>query len=99
MPSPLQATHHQLLLGDDAFVDQFRGDRDMEELREYSKSQKRAMAPSLGEYESRSRRRNEAMTNAYRSGAYTMQEIGKHFGVHYMTVSRAVRETEKQNTA
>ena len=97
LPSPLQATRHQLLLGDDAFVDQFQEDRDTEELREYSKSQKRSMALSLREYESRSQRRNEAMANAYHSGAYTMQEIGKHFGVHYMTVSRAVRENERQN--
>ena len=34
------------------------------------------------------------MTQAYRSGAYTMAEIGEHFGVHYMTVSRAVRKYE-----
>ena len=27
-------------------------------------------------------------------GAYTMAEIGPHFGVHYMTVSRAVRKFE-----
>jgi transposase-like protein len=31
------------------------------------------------------------MARAYLSGAYTMAEIGDHFGVHYMTVSRAVR--------
>jgi hypothetical protein len=97
LSSPLQATRHQLLLGDDAFVDQFQEDSDTEELREYSKSQKRAIALSLREFQSRSQRRNEAMANAYRSGAYTMQEIGKHFGVHYMTVSRAVRESERQN--
>ena len=97
LPSPLQATRHQLILGDDAFVEQFGEDRDTKELREYSKSHKRAMALSLGEYESRSQHRNEAMARAYRSGAYTMLEIGKHFGVHYMTVSRAVRESEKQN--
>ncbi len=36
----------------------------------------------------------EALTQAYLSGAYTMAEIGDHFGVHYMTVSRAVRELE-----
>jgi putative transposase len=96
LPSPLQATRHQLLLGDDAFVDQFREDRDTEELREYSKSQKRVMAPSLREYESRNHRKSEAMANAYLSGAYTMREIANHFGVHYMTVSRAVRESERQ---
>jgi transposase len=31
---------------------------------------------------------------AYNSGAYTMADIAEHFGVHYMTVSRAVRGFE-----
>ena len=31
---------------------------------------------------------------AYLSGAYTMAEIGQHFKVHYMTVSRAVKKRE-----
>jgi len=34
------------------------------------------------------------MTQAYFSDVYTMAEIGDHFGVHSMTVSRAVRECE-----
>ena len=65
LPSPLQATRHQLLLGDDAFVDQFQEDSDTEELQEYSKSQKRAITLSLREFQNRSQRRNEAMANAY----------------------------------
>jgi len=52
------------------------------------------MTLSLHEYQQGSRSRKEAMTRAYLSGAYTMAEIGDHFGVHYMTVSRAVREWE-----
>ena len=35
-----------------------------------------------------------AMAQAYKSGAYTMAQIAGHFGVHYMTVSRAVRSAE-----
>ncbi|NNC78441.1 MAG: hypothetical protein HKN77_10790 [Woeseiaceae bacterium] len=31
------------------------------------------------------------MARAYRSGAYTMREIAEYFGMHYMTVSCAVR--------
>jgi len=54
------------------------------------------MALSLNEYQQGARSRKEAMTQAYLSGAYTMAEIGDHFGVHYMTVSRAVRELEEQ---
>jgi|GEM_PF-2458151 len=38
--------------------------------------------------------RQKAMAQAYRSGAYTMAEIGDHFGVHFMTVSRVVRGFE-----
>ena len=34
------------------------------------------------------------MAQAYLSGAYTMAEVGEHFKVHYMTVSRAVRKYE-----
>lgn len=41
--------------------------------------------------------RNEAMARAYLSGVYTMAEIGAHFGIHYMTVSRAVRQFEIEN--
>ena len=31
------------------------------------------------------------MARAFLTGVYTMQEIAEHFGVHYSTVSRAVR--------
>lgn len=40
-------------------------------------------------------RERQAIAQAYLSGAYTMAEIGGHFGVHYMTVSRAVRKFEE----
>ena len=38
--------------------------------------------------------RNEAISEAYKSGAYTMAQIAEYFDVHYMTVSRAVRSFE-----
>ena len=34
------------------------------------------------------------MALAYASGDHTMQTIAQHFGVHYATVSRAVRKYE-----
>ena len=34
------------------------------------------------------------MARAFRTGVYTMQEIADFFGVHYATVSRAVRWLE-----
>jgi len=36
-----------------------------------------------------------AMAAAYATGDYTMQEIATCFGVHYSTVSRAVRQKLK----
>ncbi|MGG7054722.1 addiction module toxin RelE, partial [Nitrosomonas halophila] len=97
LPSPLDQTRHQLLLGDDAFVEQFRQDKKPEALREVSKAHRRSVALPLAEYEQRHSDRIEAMARAYLSGAYTMSEIGVHFGVHYMTVSRAVRRFEQNS--
>ena len=95
LSSPLAQTRHQLLLGDDAFVVRYRQDKKPEELREVPKAHRRSIAMPLDEYRRRYQNRNEAMAQAYLSGAYTMLKIGKHFGVHYMTVSRAVRQFEQ----
>lgn len=92
--SPLDQTRHQLLLGDNAFVERYGQAKTSEELREVSKVQRRAVALSLDQYQQSYPSRNEAMARAYRSGAYTMSDIGAHFGVHYMTVSRVVRQFE-----
>nr|MBS0021335.1 addiction module toxin RelE [Gammaproteobacteria bacterium] len=94
VPSPLEQTRHQLLLGDDAFVQRCPQATAPEALREVAKVQRRSLALSLADYQQRFPKRDEAMAQAYLSGAYTMAEIGQHFGVHYMTVSRAVRKFE-----
>ena len=92
--SPLHDVRHQLLLGDESFVEEYRGAAKCEELREVSKAHRRSLAPALSEFQKKYEDRNEAMSRAYSTGAYTMAEIGKHFRVHYMTVSRAVRKFE-----
>lgn len=97
LPSPLDATRHQLLLGDDEFVEQFRQNRSTDQIREFSKVQRRILTMTLPEYEKKHRIKNEAMANAYYSGAYTMREIAGYFGVHYMTVSRAVKQYENSD--
>lgn len=94
VPSPLQETRHQLLLGDDAFVESHRQTQGDDVLREVSKAHRRLATLPLEEYQLRHPDRDEAMALVYLSGAYTMAEIGRHFGVHYMTVSRAVRKHE-----
>lgn len=95
--SPLNGVRDQLYLGDEAFGERIRSLANGRNLREISRSQRRPVARSLGEYARISRSRDEAMACAYGSGAYTMREIADYFGVHYMTVSRAVRWHEPRS--
>lgn len=88
--SPLKAAQHQLLLGDDAFVAAHRDQRRGKELTAIVKVQRRASALTLDQYQRTYHSRDEAMARAYWSTAYTMADIGGHFGVGYATVSRAV---------
>jgi predicted DNA-binding protein YlxM (UPF0122 family) len=82
--------------GNRSFVERFRDMKRPEQVREVPKSQRRTLAKSLEEYRASCPDRNEAMARAYGSAAYSMKEIGDFFGVHYMTVSRAIRRFEEQ---
>jgi transposase len=42
--------------------------------------------------------RDEAMARAYLGGHYTLEQVGRHFGVSYATVSRAVKALESRST-
>lgn len=95
LPSPLLHTRNQMLLGEKMFVDQHKLAQ-RETLRELSKAHRKALALSLDAYRAHNPDRDQAMAAAYHSGAYTMAEIGHHFGVHYMTVSRAVKKVENK---
>lgn len=81
----------QIFLGSDAFAEEMKrqlpGDRD---LREVPRAQRRPVAQPLSHYAGSGDRRR-AMAEAYASGDYTMREIADYFGVHYATVSRAIR--------
>lgn len=92
--SPLAATRHRILLGDDAFVSKHENMRLTEELAENSRAERRAVAPSLASYRAMYVDRNEAMARAYLSTAYTMPQIADAFGVSTKTVSRAVAAYE-----
>ena len=73
---------------------EFSGALYRETLREVSKAHRRSVALTLAAYQEHYLDKNEAMAQAYLSGAYTMAQIGQHFGMHYMTASRAVRKFE-----
>lgn len=89
MVSPLKRISHQLILGDESFVE---CRPDYESLRGVSRAHRRAVAWSLEDYQRQFPERDEAMANAYFSTAFTMERIGEFFGVSLRTVSRAVKK-------
>ena len=92
--SPLRQTQFQLVLGDQDFAARHRRRQKRAELAEVGKTQRRITARTLPEYEVAFPDRDEAMARAYHSTAFTMANIGAHFGVTYKTVSRAVKRFE-----
>jgi REP element-mobilizing transposase RayT len=92
--SPLKRTQHQLVLGDDDFIKQHLQPLEVTELTAVCRDQRRMTAMTLENYAAKYPDRTKAMAEAYFSTAYTMIEIGDHFGVSYQTVSRAVRRHE-----
>lgn len=94
--SPLAATRHQLLLGDDDFVSRHQHLQGAEEFEEMVRTERRAVALPLVEYPARYPDRDEAMARAYRSTAFTMSHIARAFGVSTKTVSRAVNAFERR---
>lgn len=82
----------QVFLGSEAFAEEAkRALPKDQDLREVPRAQRRPIAKPLTDYLALEDKR-QGMARAYRSGDYTMQAIGDAFGVHYSTVSRAVRD-------
>ncbi len=95
LPSLWEELSGQIYLGDADFVKAMQkkivtdGD-----LKEVPKAQHRPSAKSIKHYIAVCDDRKKAMAAAYLSGDYTMKAIAKEFGVHYATVSRAVKRFE-----
>ncbi|MBQ0798870.1 MAG: transposase [Porticoccaceae bacterium] len=90
--SPWDMLRKQMYLGSDKFVEEMQalidGDK---ELSEIPSSQRRPAPKPLAEYKNASEDRNTAIISAYKSGGYTLKEIGDYFGLHYASVSGIIR--------
>jgi putative transposase len=94
LPSVWEGLRGQLYLGSDEFMAQMQARvQAAGALVEVPRLQRRPVAKPLADYEA-GHSRHQAMALAYASGDHSMQAIARHFGVHYATVSRAVRRHE-----
>ena len=83
----------QIYLGDDDFVEQMRSKlEEREEDVNIPRIQQRGPAPKLSALRRQYKNRDEGIRAAYQTGAYSYQQIGKEFGIHFTTVGRIVRQ-------
>jgi hypothetical protein len=68
-------------------------------LDEIPKMQRKPFPQALQMFAKAYGNKRTAMAAAYVSGAYTLKAIAAYFGVHYSTVSRAVRYAAEQQPA
>lgn len=86
---------NQIYLGSESFIKRTQKKIIMQEgFSEVPRPQRRPVAKPLGYYQKRYSDIQQAMAMAYRSGDYSMSAIAEKFGVHYSTVSRAVKAYE-----
>ena len=90
---------NQIFLGGDTFVDQHQMMlEDGGDLSEIPLPQQKPAQKPLTYFSQIYPKQKEAMAQAFLSGHYSMKAIGQFFGVHYSTVSRAVRNFENEKS-
>ncbi len=100
-PSIWKYLQSQIFLGDEAFIKRMQRKliakrKRGEDLSEIPKAQREPPPKPLEYYEKRYRNRNRAIVAAYLAGQYTLKTVGDYFGLHYTTVSRIVKQSEKK---
>jgi putative transposase len=94
-PSPWQQLKNQIFLGDNDFVNTMQSKLNPDQsLKDIPSKQKMAPIKPLSHFAERYKTRDESLAQAYRSGHYTLAQVGEYFGVSYATVSRAVKRAE-----
>ncbi len=90
------ALRGQLFLGSERFIEEMQKHiREDQSLQEIPLWQRQLPVKELLYYAGEYADKAKAMAEAYRSGGYSLQEVGAYFGVGRMTVSRAVKKFEE----
>ena len=97
LPSIWEHLRNQIYLGDEAFVKRMqrklKGRKKFGDLSEIPRIQREPPPKPLEYYTRRYKNRNRAIIAAYNSGQYTLKAIGDHFGLHYTTISRILKQS------
>lgn len=96
LPGIWENLTNQIYLGGGKFLNDMKARLpSTPDLREIPRRQRRPLAKPLDDY-LQDCAVHQAMAQAYLSGDYSMKEIADFFGVHYATVSRAVKRFEEE---
>jgi len=83
----------QILYGSDAFVEKWKKQLATGKVMEKARKRKAKKVKPLSYFEERSDNKKAAIVKAYKTGDYTLAQIGEYFDVHYSTVSRTVKKS------
>ncbi|UCF55818.1 MAG: hypothetical protein JSW15_06770 [Deltaproteobacteria bacterium] len=98
--SPWEKFQGQIVLGEDGFIETFKElVRNKETAREIPRQQRYAGRPDLREVFNKKGScgkdgRNQGVYDAHVTHGYSLKEIADHLGIHYTTVSKAIKERE-----
>jgi putative transposase len=97
--SPWQSLTGQIFLGSIGFLEPFRDLlEERQEMEEIPRPQRFASRPPLGDLFREAGRnrlsRDKMIYESHVQHGYTLKEIAQHLGIHYTTVSRAVKRAE-----
>lgn len=86
---------NQVYLSGEEFVEEMLSNiEEGKELSEIPSPQRRKVARSISSYKAEIKDRDEAIVAAYKSGAYSMKEIGEYFELHYSRVGRIIKKSK-----
>jgi hypothetical protein len=91
-PGPWEKLKNQIFLGSDKFVASLQRTLDTNASHHEIPTAQRRPPPKPLAQIVREHGRDEAILDAYTSRAYSLKEIGDHFGLHYSRVSRIVKQ-------
>ena len=89
-----------MFLGQENFIDKIKHlRRDKERLKEITREQRYLARPALKEiFKAKDKKsKDQVMYEAHLQYGYTLKDIAKYIGVHYTTVSRAIKKIEGED--